>query len=398
MKHVILNGCYCMGSAGDDAPLEVITRMLRKKLNNQIKFTVMARHLDKDFEDEYGVTLVKNFEYDFKNQGAGKFLKGFNPDDNIDDVSRIIDIFKTGDLLILGAGNFINENSYGLFRGMLARLYVNLWIAQWCKLPVMLFGLSSDPLQSEIPKLTAEWLFANADVVSFREHMAPQNMINSGVKLPDYRVLPDPVLGMKQIAASKRPQSNSTNKTLGVSVRNMIHKGESENSQYLEFIKRFITQWININDNNQVIFIPQFVYHEAIDDIDIAKQILALLPDSAKSNITIIQGKYWPWETEQLYHKCDVALTTRLHATVFALRTGIPIRSISYESKVKGLFHSLNCPKNWDISYKMNPEKIASDLFGENKDSRDIIDIQHQISQAQKSIEDYANLALRVMK
>ena len=108
-----------MGSAGDDAPLEVMTRLLRKKLNDKVHFTVLGRHQDKQFEKDYRVKVVRNFEYDTKRQSAGRWLKGFNPDDSVAEVERILDLYSRADLLILGAGNFLNEHCKGLLKGLI---------------------------------------------------------------------------------------------------------------------------------------------------------------------------------------------------------------------------------------------------------------------------------------
>ena len=188
-----------MGSAGDDAPLEVMTRLLKNRLNNQVRFTVLARHPNDDFANNYQVDMCRNLEYDTKKQSEGRWLRGFNPQDPADTVEELLELFKTADLLILGAGNFINEHSPGLLRGLLPRFYLNTWLADWVGLPVMLFGISSSPLKSTYARYGAQWLLKTARAVVFREEFAPQNLIESNVELPDYEVLPDPVLGMKAL-------------------------------------------------------------------------------------------------------------------------------------------------------------------------------------------------------
>ena len=397
-----------MGSAGDDAPLEVMTRLLRNRLNEKVHFTVLARHQNKQFEKDYRVKLVRNFEYDTKKQSAGRWLKGFNPDDSITEIERILDLYSRANLLILGAGNFINEHCRGLLRGLLPRFYLNAWLASWVDLPVMLYGLSSSPIKSMYARYGAQWLLKNADAVVFREEFAPKNLLTSNIKLPDYKILPDPVIGMRKLPINEElhlyKKENIpliSNERLAISVRYMGYLGEKKEKEYYLMVARLTETWLSNHPDGDVIFIPQFVYDVdgPIDDIGIADRIISLIQKRFHPRIFSVKGKYLPWETEAFYRKTTIALTTRLHATLFALRSGIPTIAIGYETKVKGLLKRLQYPQKFILEVNSSPDTIFQKI---NTISHSFNDVKHKIAanikECQQEIEEYADVALNTMK
>ncbi len=182
---ILFNGAYSINSAGDDAALEAMLALLRKELGSRaFEARVLARHPNEAFDKAFGVRTIQNLEYPTKDESLDRWMRGFNFGDSPDTLLTLLDHFKAADLVILGAGNFINENSFGLFRGMLAGFCVSAFLAKATNTPCMLYGLSASKLSSRLPIVMTQWLFDNVSKITFRESASLELLTRLGIKMP----------------------------------------------------------------------------------------------------------------------------------------------------------------------------------------------------------------------
>ena len=323
MKQIVICGAFNIGSTGDEAGLSALV----SALEGEAEFTVMTRRPSEEYEKVYGVKTYRKLEYISREKAAGRNLRGFNGDESPHTVVALLHLLSCADLLILGPGDFLNEDCVRMMRGALPEMYTMAWMAQWVGCPVMIFAASGRVLSKTYAQLGAEWLLDTADVVTFRDRLTP--------KLLGYRgghVFPDPVLAMR--SESKHPEPNPN--ILAISVRDLSYKGEAVNKQYQQTIAEVIRMWVAQNTAHRVEMIPMFQdRHDGgyKDDVDIAKEIWDI---ARVRRVTLYNRLRLPWETEGLFMRAGRALTTRLHAAVFCARCGVPFVALAYEPKVDG--------------------------------------------------------------
>ena len=56
---IFFYGGYTLWSAGDDAPMMFFTSKLRKKVREEIDFTIFCRHPNTEFDNYYNVKTKK---------------------------------------------------------------------------------------------------------------------------------------------------------------------------------------------------------------------------------------------------------------------------------------------------------------------------------------------------
>lgn len=347
---LLVEGAYTINSAGDDAALEALLSLLKKKMPSApVDVRVLSRHPGGDFDEAFGVKTIQNFEYSTKEESLDKWLRGFNYGDSQEIILDVLEQFEWADLVILGAGNFINENSFGLFRGMLSRFCISSFFAKITKTPCMLYGLSASVLRSRLAIKMASWLFNNVSMTTFREYASYNLLKNLGIRMPEEtKVLPDPVLlsscttteRIQSILGREKIPARTSKPRLALSVREFYHRGRVFHEQYLDNVRSAVDLWTS--NGGEVLCIPQCTYafdRTYADDRHIAASLWNSL--HSPEQVYLIQARYWPWEIEGLYSVCDAALCSRLHAGVFSCKQAVPTVSFAYEPKVQGYWEQL---------------------------------------------------------
>jgi len=400
---ILFNGAYTINSAGDDAALEAIIKLLQKKLGTNFESIVLSRHPNKAFDDAFGVTTIQNLEYKSKNESLNKWLRGFNINDNESILFEYLEHFENADLVILGAGNFLNDNSFGLFKGMLSRFCISAFLAQLTNTPCLLYGLSSSTLRAPLSKYMAHWLLNNSSKVTFRDKYSYQLIKDLDIKMPlDTEILPDPVMcsscttsdRVNEILNRENIPIHKKNPRLAVSVRSLNHLGEEINKIYLNNLKLVIDHWTT--NSGEVLFIPQCTYeldYPYSDDRNVAMDLIKnLRHPELVYNIT---SHYWPWEIEGLYTTCDISLCTRLHAGVFSCKHSIPTVALAYEPKVNGFWDSIDLTK-YCIPLDTHIKEILN-LIHESIDHYPTDLLAEKTETIKKRAERYADLAIELL-
>ena len=404
MKNILFNGAFTIHSAGDDAALEALLTVLKQQPTpHDFKATVLCRHPNADFENAFGVKTVQNLEYPSKEESLNRWLRGLNVDDSQDILLRLIEYVEAADLLVLGAGNFINENSFGLFRGMLPRLCLSAFLAKTTATPCLLYGMSASELSSPLALRMAQWLFDNVSAVTFREESSLRLLQNLGIIIPEKsEVLPDPVLcsscappgRIQEILARENIPLKHSAPRLAVSLREFHHKSGDFHHQYIHSLREVLDTWTA--NGGEILFIPHCTYELAYphtDDRYLAEELRASLkfPEQVYS----IRSQLWPWETEGLYATCDLALCTRLHAGVFACKQGIPTIALGYEPKVVGFWEMLGLHK-YCLPLESSSKEISTALEKGLKDFPQT-DVQERIQTLKAQAQRYADIVMSLI-
>jgi polysaccharide pyruvyl transferase WcaK-like protein len=396
---LLFNGAYTINSAGDDAALDAILSMLRASpTTTEVNATVLSRHANSAFDEAFGVTTEPNLEYESKAASVGRWLQGFNFGDAPDSLLGLVKHFEEADLVVLGAGNFLNENSFGLFRGMLPRFCVGAFLASLTNTPCLLYGLSASRLESPLAQRMAAWLLRTATHVTFREKQSVDLLQQLGIEIPSTaEILPDPVLAarcapreeLNHILRREGIQAVSDRPRIAIGLRCLAHLGSEVQERFWAALQFALDRWTG--RGGEILFIPQCTYEHdksSADDRKLAAELASRLANPDR--ILQIGSPCWPWETAALYGICDLALCVRLHAGVFACRHGIPTLAFGYEPKVEGFWDSMGLAE-YCLPLDIPPESLWEQIEL-SRTSYPLETMGEQVASLQRQCRRYATI------
>lgn len=395
-------GGYTLWSAGDDAPLAFMVQALKKQLPEYTEYVVFCRHPDKEFEENFGVRTVRNFEYDSKALSEGKWMRGLNFADDRSELRRIAEEIDSASLLVLGAGNFITEVSFDVLRGHLSQFLVLTYIAELCGTPVYFYGLSANKIGDKWARLAVQRMLRSASAVTFREPFAVQNLVDSGISLPPYKLLPDPALGapIGNVArglelAGKEGIELGNRPVVAMSLRDLSWM--NGNKTYERTITAFLEHWLHTT-GGAAIFIPQCTYHvedPRTDDRYVADRIMGKL--SRTDACFVVRGEYFYKDIQSFYSLADMSVATRLHGAVFSAMMGVPVIGLAYESKVAGFFRQINMSE-WCLPWDVDSHQLIALANTMKARKEDIArGLEANVSDAKSRVSEYVNIAVGIL-
>jgi len=402
-KKIAFYGGYTIWSAGDDAPLAFLTHRLKEHFNDNIEYVVFAGHPNDHFDQTFGVKTIQNLEHESKLLSNDRWLQGLNFEDDRERITTIAKHIYESDLLILGAGNFITEVSLDLLKGHFAQFAIMTLLADIAETPVYLFGLSANKLLNPWTARAARWMLHRASSVTFRDSYAIDNLKESGVNLPDYKLLPDGALGAPSAPAGRGfellQNENipiSKGPRLGVALRDLSWM--QHDNKYEDLLINIMNKWCEV-DERDIIFIPQCTYNvdsPHTDDRFIAQTVKAQLKESERAHI--ITNQYDYFDIEALYGNVDISLTTRLHGAVFSAKVGTPPIGLSYEDKVRGFFAQIGLDENV-FSINDDPNIIFNKMMQTLNNRKNISkDLTNKIGQLKEQLDEYVNIVVSLIE
>jgi len=339
VKKIIFDGAYGINSFGDDAPMVVLVNLIREKIG-EVEMVVVSRHPDEDHYAEFSIRSVKGIEYESKSQSEGKWFHGFNPEDDKEDLNSLYNEIKSSDLLVLGAGNFLNDYTLDILRGPIPRFLVMSMMARMAETPVMWFGLSAGPLSSEMGlgmvKIAAEF----TSILTVRDKDTKKLLEAIGIE-KKINLMPDAVYGIKMPGKGHAGkfkgwvQAHSKGiPVIAMSTRSMPQGLCIDTEQYQSVLSETCT-YITDELGYSVLLIPQCEYvHGGYDEDDrnIARGIIKVTGKNDK--IFTIEDELNFVDCVALYEGAVLSIATRLHGNVFSAMQKIPTIGINYNPKV----------------------------------------------------------------
>ncbi|MDP4029401.1 MAG: polysaccharide pyruvyl transferase family protein [Gallionella sp.] len=347
-KKIIFDGAYGIRSFGDDAPLIVLVELLRQRLG-EIDGVVVNRHMqDYDYSD-YGLRSICGIEYQTKEQAIGKWFRGFNPNDERDDLCRLYQEIESSDLLVLGAGNFLVDYSIDILKGSIPRFLVMSLMAEMTGTPIFWFGMSVGPLNTKIGRDMSRLAARMATVITVRDEKSITELNRLGVEKEIF-LLPDAALGLRFPAKGHgmkfpayRNAHSGGDPVIAVSVRSMPSGAGLSTDDYIKLMSETCNCLIEKYRCN-VLFIPQCPYefgNHAEDDRNIAAEVIKR--SGKKEKLFSVEEKMNAYDCLSLYERAMGAVCTRLHGNVFSIRHGVPTVGLNYNPKVLEFYKWLGC-------------------------------------------------------
>lgn len=348
MKKVIFEGAYGLKSFGDDAPLIVLVDLLRANLG-EVDAVVITRHTQDDDYSAYGIRSIPGLEYETKKQSEGKWFRGFNPNDDKEDLCELYKEIESSDLLVLGAGNFLVDYTIDILKGPVPRFLLLSLMAEMTGTPIFWFGMSVGPLKTKIGMDMSRLAASLATVITVRDEKSLGELnrltvTKSASLLPDAAfglVIPPMGHGLK--FSAYRNAHTDGRPVIAISVRSMPGGLSLSTKDYISLMARTCDRLIEVFNCN-LLFIPQCCYEFGNydeDDRNVAKEIIKFCKN--EKNLFTVEEKINAYDCLSLYEKANTAICTRLHGNVFSLRHGVPTIGINYNPKVLEFYKWLGC-------------------------------------------------------
>lgn len=217
---------------------------------------------------------------------------------------------------------------------------------------MMLWGCSIEP--EDVEGEMAEHL-SNFDVITARDPISYEALINGGVKSKIYRCA-DPAFLLEK-SECELPTEWEQGKMIGLNFSPMVIGEIEKKEETRTAISNLIEHILNTSDN-KIVLIPH-VRLSYNDDVDELLPFYEKYKDTKR--IILIDDKLLSARNlKYIISKCEFFVGARTHATIAAYSTGVPTLSIGYSVKARGIARDLfGTEENMTVS--------VGDLAGTNK-------------------------------
>lgn len=339
MRRILLAGAstYGVKNLGDEAMFCNLVEGLRRHLPD-CQLTFLARHPNEQFDEEFGVRSIKNFEHESKAQSLGRWFWGFNPGDPGDHLLRVRQELEACDLLVIGGNSFMEISESSFLRGVVS---YSAMLATWAKLfqkPFALYGVAVHPIEGALTKQLARFLCGNAEVVTVREDYSKEQLVNAGVAEGNIQVFADPAFGVDpnwdhEQALRLLAQENihlRDKPLVGIGFRHLYWKwSDGEATDYARKMAALCDSLVN-KLKVELLFIPNCTYrvdtpHE--DDRVMAETVRGFMKEAQSAHC--IRGDYQLKEVLSLFPLLSLHISNRRHSCIFAALHHVPFVSMS---------------------------------------------------------------------
>lgn len=343
--NILCAGAYGIRNAGDDLPLIALREGMCAALpGRELRFRALSRHPDDEDFRLLGAELVPNLEYENGAAAHGRWFRGLNAGDDPGPFERVQAEIAACDLLVLGAGNALLDQTIGLFRGPVPLMSLYGWLARLHGRPVMLYGMSVGPLRTQWGRDLSRQLIADATVVTVRDGASLALCRELVGPSRDIHLLPDATLAMgapgpDRAHAVLRAEGLSLppeRPVIALGLRDLARPlGTEAGQRQEEAVLGLIERW---RERATFLFAPQSTYHED-DDRQLAERLAARAP--AGCSVAVVRRRLHPLDLVSLYGLADVTIASRLHGAVFSAIGGTPPVGLDYLPKMRGFLHQL---------------------------------------------------------
>ncbi len=380
---ILCAGAYGIGNTGDDLPLICLGDGMRRCLpNHHLNFRVLSRHPDPWEEQTYGVVMVQNPEYPTGAMAMGRWFRGLNPGDDPDVFSSLREEIKKADLLVLGAGNALLDQTIDVLRGPIPLMSLYGFLATLYHTPVMIYGMSVGPLRTSWGRDLSRGLLECARLVTVRDQGSADLIAELSSEYPktnpEVHLLPDPAMAAvlppagrgEEILARENLVLPRDKTVIAVGLRDLTRPLGKTAAARLE--KSMVELMDDLHLEAAFVFIAQSTYTE--DDDRVLARSLA---QQTRAQCLIVENRQHPADLIALYKMAQVTLAGRLHAAVFSSLALVPVVGIDYLPKVGGFLESLQGAGRVVAMDKLSSKKLQSE-------------VRHQLAMTSSQKEKYA--------
>ena len=371
---ILLAGGYDTSNIGDHGMLTVFARDIRK-IKPDAEIVLLSRHPNSGFDRTYGVRSVRNLDHDTKEASLGRWFNGLNHGDSTEHLRTIRKELESSDLLVIGGGRLFVDISLGIYRGPLPYYALLVTLAKFFQVPLMLFGKTIIPIDTDTGMEFIRYIVSNADAITVREEPSKRELERLGLSGERIVVLPDPALGLEyrdrkddglRLLKEEGIRFN-TGKCVAVSLRSIKTLWDGRNKcggdnvlfKDLSSLCDSIAEALKVD----ILFVPQQMY--SVDDpFEDDREVARIVKKNMKQkkNAHVLRREYDVQETLALYQVSEMLIAMRRHAIVFALTQLVPVVALSGDPNIDGFMHSVGQTKNIIKLQDMNAASAISKI------------------------------------
>lgn len=397
VKKIILAGGYDTKNLGDHGMLSVFLKELKEK-EKKIKITVLSRHPDKKFDEDYGVHSIQNLDHRTRKESIDRWFNGLNENDEMSHILKLKKELESADLLMIGGGRLLIDKTFGFLRGPLSYYSLLVLLAKFHNVPIMIFAMTIVPIKSQQGIEHLKFILNNSKIITVRDEESKKYLKKIKIDQKKIFVIPDPAYGLnikEKINKSVKNKINYEEKKIGLNFRiSNLNSKTSKNK--ISLFSKFCDELIS-KTNSQIMLIPQMTYNvDGIDDDRILhNQIKEKMVN--KSKVSVITNELNVKEILEVYKRCSMVFSMRRHGLIFAATQNIPIFSIYAEKNTEAVMKELKLSK-----YSISLEKFDEECFERliksffNRDKINL-KIMNNLPYLKKLIPKYAILALKII-
>lgn len=331
MVRVLIAGGYDTRNLGDYASWLGLQKLLNQEFGH-VEFTVLSRHPDDPFADFSGAEMLKNFDFDSRNESEGKFFRGFNIGDDQEHLIRINAALSRVDCLVIGNGRLFLDFAGGYFRGPLQYFALLVVLAKVRGIPVILSSVTLVRLASTWGKAVLRFILSNASLVLVREESSAV-VARELLDVADHVfVAPDVALAVRPGDASACEFSKQAHGSIAVNFKGVHESRRTDVGDYSSIAHSLKS----LSDlGRPLVFVNQCTYStdsELTNDAWVAEQIISNLPKEMRRSAIVAPEDLSLSEVLHLYQGCEFLVTERRHGFLLGLTQGCPSALVGTET------------------------------------------------------------------
>jgi polysaccharide pyruvyl transferase WcaK-like protein len=381
MQIVLLSHMFNNGNLGVGA-LSISNLLILadtcKSLNIKPKFYLFSY---KNNGIDYSYELDKyNIDYEIVIVGLKKYVLDFN---------KIYNIIKSSNIVIdIGAGDSFSD-IYGMSR------ILNITIPEILTIivnkPLVLSPQTIGPFDTFLGKTLAKYILNRSKLIIARDNKSFQ-ITKSYLSEKKHSLLKESIDVAMLLPYEKNTDNKHDNILVGLNVSGLLYNGGyTKNNQfglsinYVELIHKLINYFKSISSVELTL-----VSHVLEIDMTNVENDYSVCSKLGKEfDIKISPFFKSPIEAKSYISKFDFFMGARMHATIGAFSSGVPVVPMAYSRKFESLFHGLDY--NYVIDMTKKDENEVFDFIIKNFENRDKLKKDAEISKliALKKLDIY---------
>jgi colanic acid/amylovoran biosynthesis protein len=252
--------------------------------------------------------------------------------------------YRTADLIISSGGTYLVDN-YDLE----PRIF-DFELTELMRQPLVLFTQSIGPLKKPENRERLRPILERAEVLLLRDAESLEHLRQMGVNNSNAQLSADAVFcmesgNMRQRAMSGGRRSAGRPKA-AISVRHWPYFKTMDSATGMSHYRQALAgaaEHLVRRRGFDVVFIStcQGIPEYWFNDSDVAKEILALIPEDVRAHVSVDAEFRAPEQVVQAMKEYDLVISTRFHMAILSMVAGAPTIAISYEFKTDELYRGL---------------------------------------------------------
>lgn len=306
---------------------------------------------------------------------------------------RLIEEMRSSDLVISCGGGYFWSDRRAFPGPMYLQNLVHIWAAGWLKKPVVFFPQSFGPIENRSARRLLKRTLEHENVIRvFAREKASLSFLRgllTGEKAQNKLDLcPDMAFGLYDERRVSAPPAVSDwpRPALALTLRRWFFPGtkgrrekKKRQQDYLAALTEVCRRAAGPGKGSVLLFAQARGPGVFEDDRIITSVFREGLRRDVPENQVIcpeIPLSVHPFRIMDLLQKTDVVVATRLHSAILGLLSGLPVLTISYQPKTRGIMESLGLGGySLDIS-GLSPEEMLArleEIFDRNREIREKI-------------------------